>query len=275
MIDVLIVDDEPLARARLRRLVSGEPDLRLIGECANGGEAIAAIREGRPALVFLDIDMPDMTGFEVLDALPPARRPAVVFVTAYDEFAVRAFEVHALDYLLKPFETPRFAVALGRARAHLASGRNPVGAVNALLEEVRARQHAIEGMIRSSAPVHPHRLVVRSGRDLVFVKVRDIDWISAADNYVELHVASTTHLLRETMNSVERRLDPAQFVRIRRDAIVNLDRVRVVRTGESGEPELVMRDGTPLRLGRAYRGRVTERWQGAGHTHESRDDSGG
>jgi len=263
MIDVLIVDDEPLARTRLRRLLSGESDLRLIGECANGNEAVAAIREGEPALVFLDIDMPDMTGFEVIEAVPPARRPAVVFVTAYDEFAVRAFEIHALDYLLKPFETPRFAVALARARAHLASGRTSMSGLSALLEEMRARQRALEGMMRRSAPVHPERLVVRSGNDLLFLRVRDLDWIAAADNYVELHVGKTSHLLRETLTSVERRLDPGRFVRVRRDAIVNLDRVRAVRTGANGEPELEMRDGTTMRLGRAYRARVTERWQGS------------
>lgn len=274
MIDVLIVDDEPLARARLRRLVSKENDLRLIGECANGGEAVAAIREGRPALVFLDIDMPDMSGFEVLDSLPPARRPAVVFVTAYDEFAVRAFEIHALDYLLKPFEAPRFAIALARARAHLAAGHTGVGALSALLEEVRARQRAIEGMMRSAGPNHPHRLVVRSGHDLVFVQVRDIDWISAADNYVELHLGNVSHLLRETLTSVERRLDPARFLRIRRDAIVNLDRVRAVRNGATGEPEMILRSGTTLRLGRAYRARVTERWQGAARVADA-DEQGG
>jgi two-component system LytT family response regulator len=262
-IDVLVVDDEPLARARLRRLIEEEPDLRLIGECANGEEAIAAIREGEPRLVFLDVDMPDMTGFDVLEAVPPVRRPAVVFVTAYDEFAVRAFEVHALDYLLKPFDAPRFAATLARVRAQVAAPRDPALApLAALLEEVRARQHSLERSMRGPAATWPERLVVRAGRELVFVRVRDVDWFSSADNYVELHLGRTAHLLRETLSGVERRLDPEHFVRIRRDAIVNLDRVRSVRAGATGDPEIVLQDGKTLRLGRAYRARVTERWQG-------------
>ena len=265
MIDVLIVDDEPLARARLRRLIVEEPDLRVLGECGTGEEAVAAIREGAPRLVFLDIDLPDMTGFDVLRAVPAARRPAVVFVTAYDEFAVRAFEVHALDYLLKPFDGPRFATTLARARAQLAAQRDPsLGPLSALLEEVRARQRTLERSMRGRGAAWPERLVVRSGHELVFVRVRDVDWISSADNYVELHVGRTVHLLRETLSGVERRLDPGHFVRIRRDAIVNLERVRAVRPGITGEPEIALADGTALRLGRAYRARVTERWQGHG-----------
>ena len=263
MIDVLIVDDEPPSRARLRRLIAHEPDLRLIGECANGEEAVAAIRAGEPRLVFLDVDTPDMSGFDVLEALPPARRPAVVFVTAYDEFAVRAFEVHALDYLLKPYDADRFATALARARAHLLAGEDPaLRPLAALLEEVRARQRVMQRDLKRREPTYPERLVVREGAELLFVHVREVDWISSADNYVELHLGPRKHLLRETMAGVERRLDPEHFVRIRRDAIVNLDRVRSVRSGETGEPEIVMRDGSTHRLGRSYRARVTARWQG-------------
>lgn len=263
MIDVLIVEDEPLARVRLRRLVEEESDLRLLGECVNGREAVAAIREGQPRLIFLDVDMPDMSGFDVLEALPPAKRPEVIFVTAYDEFAVRAFEVHAVDYLLKPFDRARFADALARARAQIAAPRDPsLGPIVRLLEEVRAHQRSIERAMSSRQPGWPERLVVRSGQELLFVQVRDLDWISASDNYVELHLNGVTHLLRETLSGVERRLDPSQFVRIRRDAIVNLSRVRSVRPGADGEPHAVMQDGTSLRLGRAYRARVTQRWQG-------------
>jgi two-component system LytT family response regulator len=262
-IDVLVVDDEPLARARLKRLIEDESDLRLIGECVDGEEAIAAIRAGDPALVFLDVDMPDMTGFDVIEAIPPARRPAVVFVTAYDEFAVRAFEVHALDYLLKPFDADRFAATLARVRSQLATTRDTTLApLAALLEEVRARQQSLERSLRMPRAAWPERIVVRTGQELVFVRVRDVDWFSSADNYVELHIGRTAHLVRETLTNVERRLDPEHFVRIRRDAIVNLDRVRAVRIGETGEPEIVLQDGVTLRLGRAYRARVTERWQG-------------
>ena len=266
MIEVLIAEDEPLARARLRRLVEDERDLKLLGECLNGREAITAIREGQPRLVFLDIDLSDMTGFDVLDALPPARRPAVIFVTAYDEFAVRAFEIHAVDYLLKPFDRARFADALARARAQIAAPRDPaLGPIVRLLEEVRAHQRSLEHALGGRHPGWPERLVVRSGQELLFVQVKDLDWISAADNYVELHVGAATHLLRETLSGVERRLDPAQFIRIRRDAIVNLARVRSVRLGENGEPCVRLHDGTSLRLGRAYRARVTQRWQGIDH----------
>jgi len=262
-IDVLVVDDEPLARARLRRLVEEEPDLRLIGECVNGEEAVAAIRAASPRLVFLDVDMPDMTGFDVLEAVPATRRPAVVFVTAYDEFAVRAFEVHALDYLLKPFDASRFATTLARVRSQLRSPRDAsLEPLAALLEEMRTRQQSLERSLRQPGAAWPERLVVRSGQELVFVRVRDIDWLSSADNYVEIHIGRTVHLLRETLSNVERRLDPEHFLRIRRDAIVNLDRVRAVRSGVTGEPEIVMHDGRTLRLGRAYRARVTERWQG-------------
>lgn len=268
-IDVLVVDDEPLARARLRRLIDQESDLRWIGECATGDEAIAAIREGRPRLVFLDVDLPDRTGFDVLEAIPAAQRPAVVFVTAYDEYAVRAFEVHALDYLLKPFDTARFAATLARVRNPIASARDSaVGPMAALLEEMRARQHALERSLSGRRVAWPERLVVRAGQELLFVRVRDVDWFSSADNYVELHLGRTAHLLRETLTSVERRLDPEHFVRIRRDAIVNLERVRSVRYGATGEPEIVLLDGTTLRLGRAYRARVTERWQGHRERHE-------
>ena len=263
MIDVLLVDDEPLARDRLKRLIQEEPDLRLIGECENGEEAIAAIREGEPRLVFLDVDMPDLTGFDVLEAVPPLRRPAVVFVTAYDEFAVRAFEVHALDYLLKPFDAARFAATLARARAQLGgAAATAPGPLAALLEEVRARQRAIERMVHRQAPSYPRRLVVRSGPELVFVQVADVDWIGSADNYVELHCGRTTHLLRETLSGIERRLDPEHFLRVRRDAIVNLDRARAVRPGVTSALEVVLHDGTALRLGRAYAARVTRRWQG-------------
>ncbi len=252
MIGVLIVDDEPVARERLRRLVGLEPDLRLVGEHERGEDAVRAIRASRPDVVFLDVDMPGMSGFDVLEALEPDERPLVVFVTAYDEFAVRAFDVHALDYLLKPYDPERFATALARVRERIAAGGASAGrsSLDALLGDVRARG--------------PERLVVRSGEEIVFVPVREIDWIEAADNYVEVHVGATTHLLRESLASVERRLSPAHFTRIRRDAIVNLERVRSVRPGEDGEAEVVLIDGRALRLGRTYRAKLTERWQGAG-----------
>ena len=240
MIKVLVVDDEPVARARLRRLVEAEPDLRLLAECRNSDEALAAIAEHAPDVVFLDVDMPGTNGMDMIAHLPEAGRPLVVFVTAYQEFAVRAFELPAIDYLLKPYDPERFRAALERVRARLAE---PV-------PQVREPERA------------PERLVVRARDEHVFVNVRDIDWISAADNYVEVHVGARSYFLRETLASVERRLEAASFVRIRRDAIVNGDRVRAVRTGADEDFEIVLHDGTTLRLGRAYRARLTERWQG-------------
>jgi two-component system LytT family response regulator len=259
VIGVLIVDDEPMARERLRRLVGLEPDLRLLGEHERGEDAVRAIRSARPDVVFLDVDMPGMSGFDVVEALGPEERPLVVFVTAYDEFAVRAFDVHAVDYLLKPYDPERFATALSRVRERLGARERLPGHEPAPERDDRAALEALLADVRGRAP---ERLIVRSGDELVFVDVKDIDWIEAADNYVEVHVGRTSHLVRETLASVERRLSPANFTRVRRDAIVNLARVRSVRPTEDGESEVVLHDGRTLRLGRTYRAKLTERWQG-------------
>jgi len=256
-IDVLVVDDEPLARARLRRLVEEEPDLRLIGECVNGEEAVAAIRAASPRLVFLDVDMPDMTGFDVLEAVPATRRPAVVFVTAYDEFAVRAFEVHALDYLLKPFDASRFATTLARVRSQLRSPRDAsLEPLAALLEEMRTRQQSLERSLRQPGAAWPERLVVRSGQELVFVRVRDIDWLSSADNYVELHTGGQTFLLRETISRLELKLDPTVFARIHRGTIVNIACIHQVLPATHGDFALLLQSGARLIASRTYAARL-------------------
>lgn len=223
MIRALIVDDEPFARASLLVLLRRDPEIEIAGECASGLEAIDAIRNLRPDLVFLDIRMPDCDGFEVLERLSPAETPAIVFVTAFDEYALRAFEVEAMDYLLKPFDDARFSRALARAK-----------------ESIRQRRTN-------------DRLIVRSAGRVTFLRIPEIDWIEAADYYVCLHTAGRTHLLRRTLADMEKDLDPRAFCRIHRSTIVNLARVRELRTDANGEYEVVLHDATALRLSRSYR----------------------
>jgi two-component system LytT family response regulator len=227
MIRTLIVDDEPFARASLLVLLRKDPEIEIAGECGTGAEAVEAIRTLRPDLVFLDIRMPDCDGFEVLERLGPAESPAVVFVTAYDEYALRAFEVEAMDYLLKPFDDARFARALNRAK-----------------ESIRQRRNAAK---------KNDRLIVRSAGRVTFLRITEIDWIEAADYYVCLHTAGRTHLLRRTLTEMEKDLDPGAFCRIHRSTIVNLARVRELRLDAGGEYEVVLHDSTALRMSRGYR----------------------
>ena len=236
---VLVVDDEPLARALVRVLLEREGGTRLVGECG-GGEAEEEVRRTRPDILFLDVQMPDVDGFEVLERLGPDRPPVVVFVTAYDRYAVRAFEVHAVDYLLKPVDAGRFAEALRHARARLAGrGReNGDAGLDALLQ-ARGR--------------YPSRLLVPArGRTLV-VEVAAIDWIEATDYYASIHAGAQTHLLRETMAELERVLDPARFFRVHRSAIVNLERVREIRPLFRGDSDLLLTTGARVRLSRTRR----------------------
>jgi two-component system LytT family response regulator len=247
-IRTLIVDDEPLARQRVRALLEGEPDVEVVGECGDGRRAAAAIAELKPDLVFLDVQMPHLDGFGVLDAVRADHLPAVVFVTAYDRYALRAFEVHALDYLLKPFDRERFHKALGRARAQLR--REPGADVSrrllALLEDVQGARKGLE------------RLVIKSGGRVCFVRTDEIDWVEAAGNYLRLHVGGEVHLLRETMNRLEARLDPARFLRIHRSTMVNIERIQELQPTFHGEHVVLLRDGTELTLSRGYRDRLQE-----------------
>jgi len=242
---VLVVDDEPLARERLRSLLEKETDVELVGECGDGRAAVETIDAVKPDLVFLDVQMPELDGFDVLEAIEPDVRPHVVFVTAYDEYAVRAFEVHALDYVLKPFDRDRFRAALERARAEVARGEaaaeNLEGRLAALLEELEDRRKRLE------------RIVVKSGGRVFFLRTEDVDWIEAAGNYVELHVGNDSHLLRETMNKLETRLDPKLFLRIHRRTIVNVERIRQLEGVTHGEYVVVLKDGTRLGSSRGYR----------------------
>jgi two-component system LytT family response regulator len=242
----LIVDDEPLARQRLRALLRAEPDIDVVGECADGQEALAAIRELDPHLLFLDVQMPVLDGFGVLEALGPEPLPAVIFVTAYDSYAIRAFEVNALDYLLKPFDRDRFRMALERARSQIFKTPSPYTGeqLSALLDHNpsgRTERQFLE------------RLVIKSGGRVFFLRAEEIDWIEAAGNYLRLHVAGDMHLLRETMNNLEARLHPDKFLRIHRSTMVNLERVKELQPWFHGDYKVILLDGTELTLSRSYR----------------------
>jgi two-component system LytT family response regulator len=246
-IRTLICDDEPLARERLRALLARHHDVEIVSECANGADAIQAITELRPDLVLLDVEMPRADGFAVLEALDPQSLPAVVFVSAHDQYAVRAFEAHALDYILKPFDEARVDRALRRVRGQLATApgttRQNDPRLLSLLEELRDRRRS-------------DRLVVKTGGRVVFLRTEDIDWVEASGNYVRLHVGGEAHLLRESMKNMERRLDPSTFVRIHRSAIVNVDRIRELEPWFHGEYIVILRDGTRLTSSRIFSDRL-------------------
>ena len=246
-IRTLIADDEPLARERLRALLARHTDVEVIGEGSNGAEAIEAISELRPDLVLLDVEMPQADGFAVLEALDPETLPAIVFVSAHDQYAVRAFEAHALDYVVKPFDEARVDRTLQRVRNQLARAhrtRHIDPRLLSLLDELRGQRRS-------------DRLVVKTGGRVVFLRTEDIDWVEASGNYVRLHVGAETHLLRESMKNMERRLDPNTFVRIHRSAIVNVDRIRELEPWFHGEYIVIMRDGTRLTASRVYSDRLS------------------
>ena len=240
----LIVDDEPLARQRIRQLLKDEPDAEVAGEAGNGMEAVRLIEELQPDLVFLDVQMPELDGFGVVDAIGVDRMPATLFITAYDQHAGRAFEVHALDYLLKPFDRERFRQAIARVREW--RGRRDSQPFESLLAEIRKDQPT------------PDRFLVRTGERYVLVKAASIQWVEAEDNYVRLHVEGESHLMRQTMSGILERLDPKQFRRIHRSAIVNLDFVRELQSWTGGDMLVLMRDGTKLTLSRTYREQFAE-----------------
>jgi two-component system LytT family response regulator len=242
-IRTLIVDDEPLARERIRGLLQKEPDIEITGECADGFTAVTAITGGKPDLVFLDVQMPELDGFGVLERLGSEAMPAVVFVTAYDKFALRAFEVHALDYLLKPFDGERFRTALERARERIQ--RRQAGELSDRLGELLA------DLKTGGKPAD--RLAVKSGGKVLVLKLDEIDWIEAADNYVNLHIGGESHLHRETMSALERRLSAGKFVRIGRSTIVNIERIKELQPLFHGEYAVILRNGTRLTLSRSHR----------------------
>lgn len=245
----MIVDDEPLARERLASLLSAEQDIEVVAQCRDGEEAVAALEQHTPDLVFLDVQMPGLNGFEVLEAVGPEKMPLVVFVTAYDQHALRAFQVRALDYLLKPFDRDRFKDALQRARAHIQ--RDETG-------DLGRRLLALVKDLRRDQP-KTDRLVVKSGGRLFFLRTDEIDWVQAAGNYVRLHVGSASHLLRETMNAIEGRLDPEKFFRIHRSRMVNMERIQEMQPWLNGEYAVLLRTGTRLTLSRGYREKLQDR----------------
>jgi two-component system LytT family response regulator len=249
---VLVVDDEPLARSGVAELAARDPELVVVGECGDGAGALAAIRSLRPDLVLLDVQLPELDGFELLRRLEPGERPAVVFITAYDHFAVQAFDVHAIDYLVKPFDDARFTEAITRAKSAIRGARG--GRLNERLSDLL-------GQLAGAAPADGWltRIVVKTAGRVVLVRVDEIDWIEAADYCVKLHVRDRVHVLRESLQALESRLDPARFFRVHRSAIVNLDRVTELSPAFKGEHVVLLRDGTRLRLSRGRRGQLESR----------------
>ncbi len=239
----LIVDDEMPSRKKIRAFLEEHSEFQVVGECADGQQAIAAIRAHTPELVFLDVQIPGRDGFEVLDSLREEFVPAVIFVTAFDRYAVRAFEARALDYLLKPFNKARFAEALNRFHERRA-GLNGIDRK----EELKAALQEIQRESRNS-----ERIVVKSGSRIIFLRKGLIEWVEAQGDYVKLHLGKESHMLRETMAGVSERLDASRFVRIHRSTIVNLDCVREIRPLWGGDSTVLMRDGTQLTMSRTYR----------------------
>lgn len=249
MIRTLIVDDETVARRGLRGLLEQEPSLKVVGECRTGQEAVGAIRDLKPDLVFMDIQIPGMDGFEVLQAHGVEPAPAVIFVTAYDDYALDAFDIQAVDYLLKPFSNARLKEAVRRAARQLESHR-VIQRLNRQIDALMKRVDDRNAIASRQAPLT--RIPVKEAGRVVFVQSEEVDWIEAADNYVCLHVGKKTHLLRQTMSEMERRLDSRRFMRIHRSRIVNIDRIREVHPQSSGDSIILLEDGTELTSSRTY-----------------------
>jgi two-component system, LytTR family, response regulator len=247
MIRVLVADDQPMARERLVSLLSAEPGVELAGVASSGEEAVDCIRHKAPDLVFLDLQMPGLDGFGVIEAIGVERMPPTVFVTAYDDYAVRAFEVQALDYLLKPFGRQRFQSALERARRHLERERQ--GELAGRLSELLQSRRPGDGR---------ERLLVKSGGRVSFVDVEAIDWVEAEGNYVRMHCGDQVHLMRETMNGLIDRIGPKRFFRIHRSRIVNIKKVKELLIAGGGDYQVVLFDGTKLGLSRLYRDALQE-----------------
>lgn len=245
---ILIVDDEELCRKRLKRLLAEDPDCSVVAEVGGGSAAVQALSDSGADIAFLDVQMPEMDGFQVLEAAGEPK-PLTIFTTAYDEYALRAFEVHAFDYLLKPFDLKRFRDALKRAKDQVAKSRTgaPDAQLFALFQSVLQTHRS------------PDRVAVRSGGRVVFVKLDEIDWVEASDNYVCLHCGKETYVLRETMTDLESRLDRTKFIRVHRSAIVQLDRIKELQPWFRGDYQILLRDGTKLTLKKNYREKLESR----------------
>lgn len=251
-IRTLIVDDEPEARLGLRTLLESDEEISVIGECSGGKEALNAISLYKPDLVLLDIQMPDMNGFEVIKNVDAELLPVVIFVTAYDQYSLKAFEVHAIDYILKPFTNRRFYEAISQAKEKIRSQKDLsklTERMNALLEKFDEKPHRIANI----SPTYLQRIAVKEGDRITFLNVEHIDWIEAADNYICIHVGHKKYLLRSKLGDIEKQLDPNQFLRIHRSRIVRIDGIREMVPLGSGDCILVLKDGTELTSSRTYR----------------------
>ncbi len=255
-IRTIIVDDEPPARRRIRALLQGEPDIEVVAECRDGREAIAAVEENAPDLLFLDIQMPEANGFDVVAALGPERMPAVIFVTAYDEYALRAFEVHALDYLLKPFDRERFQTALARARRQVQRQREAPGGEREVALDQRVL--ALLESLREPLSRYLQRFPVKSGGRIRFVDADEISHLEAEGNYVRLHTAERSYLIRDSLGSLEAKLDPERFLRIHRSTIVQIDRIREMEPLFRGEYLILLEGGARVQSSRRYRAKLHE-----------------
>lgn len=254
-IRTVIIDDEPAARRGVALLLADDPDIVVVGEAGDRDGAVKLLESEHPELAFLDIQMPGGDGFSVLSALPAAERPVVIFATAYDEHALKAFEFHALDYLLKPFEDSRFASALQHAKAAV-RGRSP-GSEDGKLEELLRLFRELQPTSLGGGGGERDRVLVKSSGEILFLKPEEIDWIEAEGDYMKFHVAGKSHLMRETMARLEARLDARRFVRIHRSVIVNLDRVRKLTPSFGGDYQVVLLDGTSLKLSRGFHDRLS------------------
>jgi two-component system LytT family response regulator len=247
----LIVDDEPLARRTIRDLLAHDLDIEVMGECSTGLEAVTRLREQEPDLLFLDIQMPGMSGFEALAQVEFQRIPAIIFVTAFDQYAVKAFEVHALDYLMKPFTDQRFNEALQKAKSSI-----ELKEINRLSQSLLALLGSREATEPTATKPFLKRFMIRSGGRVAFIKADTVDWIAADDYYIQLRIADKAHLLRMSMNELEEKLDPKQFLRIHRSTIINLDRVKELHQNPNGEYVVILKDATELKLSRNRRERL-------------------
>lgn len=260
-IRALIVDDESLAREALLVMLNGDPEMEVVAECRNGKEAVTAIREQSPDVVFLDIQMPEMDGFQVVEEVGATRMPVTVFVTAYDKHALRAFEAHALDYVLKPFDHDRFDAVLRRAKTSVRQRR--LGEISeslfAVLQDMNLKtgeSPAGTDEIKPDRSTHKEpleRVVIKSGGRIYFLKVEEIDWVEGAGDYLSLHSGSQTHLIRETMGNFHAKLDPQKFLRIHRSTIVNVERIKDIRALYKGEYLITLTSGIGLKASRGYR----------------------
>jgi len=276
-IRVIIADDEPLAREGMAAMLAHDPEFELLATCADGAATILAIRHHKPEVVFLDVQMPKKDGFEVLAELATEERPVVVFVTAFDQHAVKAFDVAAMDYLLKPFSDARFAAALTRVKAEVRRSR--CGRVDERVEQLLAYVRQLTGEGETPSPTLPdkgarpssaprpeyaERIVLKTGQDLHFIKTRDVIWIEAQGDFVRVHLAGQAQLVRETLQAIERKLDGGKFVRIHRSFLVNLEHVRKVTPALYGDHLVLVSDGTKLRLSRNYRSKFKQLISAAG-----------